>query len=151
MDDFNNEKTPQPPYWQPENRVAGGSSSSSSSGSTGSAAAPVRKLSETAADVKDKVTDLGRRAVRGLDDSRETAAHAMDKTASSLHSGADQFSSATHSAASHLQSGADYVRQTNLRGMVSDVQDIIKRYPGQSLAAAAILGFLLARGLRSSD
>jgi len=31
------------------------------------------------------------------------------------------------------------------------VQDIIKRYPGQSLAAAAILGFLLARGLRSGD
>ena len=149
MEDFN--EKPQPPYWQPENRVAGGSSSSGSGGSTGSAAAPARKLAETAADMKDKVSDLGRRAIHGIDDSRETAAQAMDKTASSLHSGADQFSGAAHSAADHIQSTADYVRQTNLKGMVSDVQDIIKRYPGQSLAAAAILGFLLARGLRSGD
>lgn len=147
MDDFN-DKPQQPPYWQPENRGAGGPSSS---GAPGSAAAPARKLAETAADVKDKVTDLGRRAIHGIDDSRETAAQAMDKTASSLHSGADQLSGAAHSAANRLQSSADYVRQTNLKGMVSDVQDIIKRYPGQSLAAAAILGFLLARGLRSGD
>jgi hypothetical protein len=27
----------------------------------------------------------------------------------------------------------------------------VKRYPGQALAAAAILGFLVARSLRSSD
>jgi hypothetical protein len=28
---------------------------------------------------------------------------------------------------------------------------LVKRYPGQSLAAAAILGFLLARVMRSND
>jgi hypothetical protein len=35
--------------------------------------------------------------------------------------------------------------------MADDLQDLVKRYPGQSLAAAAILGFLVARGLRSNE
>jgi ElaB/YqjD/DUF883 family membrane-anchored ribosome-binding protein len=86
-----------------------------------------------------------------IDDSRESAAGALGKTASSLHSGGDKLSGVAHSAADKIQATADYVRRTDLKGMAEDVQDIVKRYPGQSLAAAAILGFLVARGLRRSD
>ena len=99
----------------------------------------------------EKFTDFGREAAHKFDDSRESAAGALDQTASSLHSGGAKLSGAAHSAADTIQATADYVRRTDLKGMAQDVQDLVKRYPGQSLAAAAILGFLLARGLRGSD
>lgn len=108
------------------------------------------KLSEKAAEVKEKVVDFGRKAIDGIDDSREGAAGALDRTASTLHSSGDQLSGAAHTAAAKLQATADYVRQTNLKGMVADVQEVVKRYPAQSLAVAAVLGFLVARGLRSN-
>jgi ElaB/YqjD/DUF883 family membrane-anchored ribosome-binding protein len=136
MDDYNN-PAGQPPYGQSE------------SSSTGTAAR--LKFSEKATEVKEKVADLGRKAVDTIDDSRHSAAGALDRTASTLHSSGEQISGAAHTAANKIQATADYVRQTDLKGMAQDVQNIIKRYPGQSLAAAAILGFLVARGFRSRD
>jgi ElaB/YqjD/DUF883 family membrane-anchored ribosome-binding protein len=120
-------------------------------GGTGTAARMKEQISEKTADVKEKVTDFGRKALDKIEGSRESAAGALDQTASSLHSGGDKLSGVAHSAADKIQATADYVRRTDLKGMAEDVQDIVKRYPGQSLAAAAILGFLVARGLRRSD
>jgi len=108
-------------------------------------------MSDTAADVKDKVAEFGRKTAEQIDDSRESAAGALDQTASSLHSGGDKLSGVAHSAADKIQATADYVRRTDLKGMADDVQDLVKRYPGQALAAAAVLGFLVARGLRGRD
>jgi ElaB/YqjD/DUF883 family membrane-anchored ribosome-binding protein len=107
------------------------------------------KLSDKAADVKEKVADFGRRTVDKLDDSRQSAADGLDVTASKLHSGGQQLSGAAHSAADKLHATADYVRQNDLKAMSADVQEIMKKYPVHSLAAAAILGFLVARGLRN--
>jgi ElaB/YqjD/DUF883 family membrane-anchored ribosome-binding protein len=133
MDDYSNPSR-QPLYGESESSGAG----------TGAR----RKLSEAAIDVKERVADFGRRAADRIDGSRHSAAGALDRTASSLHTGGEQISGVAHSAASRIQATADYVRQTDLKGMADDVQDLIKRYPGQSLAAAAILGFLVARGFR---
>jgi ElaB/YqjD/DUF883 family membrane-anchored ribosome-binding protein len=135
------------------NKQSGQSShgESTGSGGTSTAARMKEQISETAADVKEKVTDFGRKAAYKIDDTRQSAAGALDKTATSLHSGSDKLSGVAHSTADKIQATADYVRQTDLKGMAEDVQDIVKRYPGQSLAAAAILGFLVARGLRRSD
>ena len=83
-----------------------------------------------------------------LDDSRETAAGALDATASTLHTRGDQISGTAHAAANKIQATARYVRQTNLKGMVGDFEDILKRYPAQTLAAAAFLGFLVGRFAR---
>jgi ElaB/YqjD/DUF883 family membrane-anchored ribosome-binding protein len=123
---------------------------STGTGGTGTAARMKEQISETAADVKEKVAEFGRNAANRIDDSRESAAGALDKTATSMHSGGDKLSGVAHSAADKVQATADYVRRTDLKGMAEDVQDIIKRYPGQALAAAAVLGFLVARGLRRS-
>src|ERR1700680_4168109 len=135
------------------NKQSGQSSygESTEAGGTGTAARMKEQISEKAADVKERVTEFGRKAADKIDDSRESAAGAFDKTASSLHSGGDKLSGVAHSAADKIQATADYVRRTDLKGMAEDVQDIVKRYPGQALAAAAILGFLVARGLRRSD
>jgi len=135
------------------NKQPGQASYGESTGSScaGTAARMKEQISDTAADVKEKVTEFGRKAADKIDGSRESAAGALDKTATSMHSGGDKLSGVAHSAADKLQATADYVRRTDLKGMVEDVQDIVKRYPGQALAAAAVLGFLVARGLRRSD
>jgi hypothetical protein len=121
------------------------------SGGTGTAARMKEQISDTAADVKDKVAEFGRKTADKIDDSRQSAAGALDQTAISLHSGSDKLASVAHTAADKIQATADYVRRTDLKGMAGDVQDLVKRYPGQALAAAAVLGFLVARGLRGRD
>jgi ElaB/YqjD/DUF883 family membrane-anchored ribosome-binding protein len=124
-----------------------GDTSGIGSGGAGTAARMKEQISDTAADVKDRVAEFGRKTVDKIDDSRQSAAGALDQTASSLHSGGNKVSSVAHSAADKIQATADYVRRTDLKGMADDVQELVKRYPGQSLAAAAVLGFLVARGM----
>ena len=143
MDDNNNPNS-ETPFGQAE-------------GAAGTAAR--RKLSDTAAEVKEKVADFGRKAVDNLDESRKSTAGALDQTAAKLHSGGDQLSSAAHTAADQisgvahetadkLRAAADYIHETDLKAMGEDLKDIVKRYPGPVLAVAAALGFLVARGLR---
>jgi ElaB/YqjD/DUF883 family membrane-anchored ribosome-binding protein len=94
--------------------------------SMGEAAAGVTKqVSDTAADAKEKLTDLGRDA-------------------------AGQLSEAAQAATDKIKAAADYLRETEVAAMADDVKDIVKRYPGWSLAAAAVVGFFLAN-LRSRD
>jgi ABC-type transporter Mla subunit MlaD len=124
---------------------------SDTSGMAGAAARAKDQVAGTLSDAKDKVAELGRQSVDKLNDSRESAAGALEKTASSLHSSGDSVSGFAHSTADSLQATADYVRRTDLKGMGEDVVEIVKRYPGQALAAAAVLGFLVARGLGGRD
>jgi ElaB/YqjD/DUF883 family membrane-anchored ribosome-binding protein len=132
MDDYKN-PTSETPYGQPEG---------------GAATAARMKLSEKAAEVKDKVADFGRKTLDNIDESRKSTAGALDETAAKLHSSGDQISGAAHSAAIKLQAAADYIRETDLKSMGEDLKDIVKRHPGPALAAAAVLGFIVARGLR---
>jgi hypothetical protein len=143
MDDYKN-PTSETPYGQPEG---------------GTATAARMKLSEKAAEVKEKAADFGRKTVDNLDESRKSTAVALDQAAAKLHSGgeqligaahtaADQASGVAHAAADKLQAAADYIRETDLKGMGEDLKDIVKRHPGPALAAAAVLGFIVARGFR---
>jgi ElaB/YqjD/DUF883 family membrane-anchored ribosome-binding protein len=119
--------------------------------SSGAGTAARMKISEKAAGLKEKVADFGRQTVDSIDNSRQSAAGALESTASTLHASGEQLSGVAHAAANKIQATADYVRQTDLKGMADDVTNIVKRYPGQSLAVAAVLGFLVARGFRSND
>jgi hypothetical protein len=125
----------------------------------GSATAARMKLSEKAAEVKEKVADFGRTTASNIDESRKNAAGVLHQAAAKLHSGgeqlsgvartaADQFSGAAHVAADKLHAAADYVHETDLKAMGEDLKDVVKRYPGPALAVAAVLGFLVARSLR---
>jgi ElaB/YqjD/DUF883 family membrane-anchored ribosome-binding protein len=135
MDEFNRESASDP----------------GTASSTGTAARMKRNVSDKAADAKEALNELGRKAAGKFEDSRQSTASALERGASSLHSTSDQLSDFGHTAADRIQSTADYVRQTDLRGMAEDIQDVVKRYPGASLAVAAVLGFIIARSLRSSD
>jgi len=140
MDDYNTQSGQSSTYGE-----------STGTGGTGTAARMKEQVSDKAADIKEKVSDFGRKAVEKIDDSRQSAADALDQTASSLHSGGDKLSDAAHSAANRLEATADYVRQTDVKGMAADVGEFVKRYPGPALVAAAIFGFLVARGLSRND
>jgi ElaB/YqjD/DUF883 family membrane-anchored ribosome-binding protein len=130
------------------NRESAADVSNPSFGSSATAARMKRNVSEKASGAREAINEFGRKAAGSLEHSRESTAKALHKTATSLESGADQFSDLGHLAAEKLHATADYVRETDLESIGQDLQGMIKRYPVQSLAAAAVLGFLIARGLR---
>jgi len=129
-----------------------GQSSYGASGSASADTAPaMENISEKAAEIKDKVTNFGRKTVDVIDQSRQSAAGALDQTASSLHTAGDKVSGVAHSAADSVQSTADYIRRTDAPGIGRDIRDLVARHPGVSLAAATLLGFFIGRGLRPKD
>jgi ElaB/YqjD/DUF883 family membrane-anchored ribosome-binding protein len=128
-------------YQQDSGQKYGDMGGTGTSGSaSGTAARLKEQISDKAADVKERVTDFGRKTADKIDASRGPAADSLNRTASASHATADK-----------LQATADYVRDHDFKEMAEDVTELVKRYPGQSLAAAAILGFLLARVMRSND
>jgi ElaB/YqjD/DUF883 family membrane-anchored ribosome-binding protein len=129
------------------NRESAADVSNPSSGSA-TAARMKQNIADKASDAREAIDEFGRKAVGTLENSRESTAKALHKTATSLESGADQFKDFGHMAAEKLHATADYVRETDLESIGQDLQGMIKRYPVQSLAVAAVLGFLVARGLR---
>ena len=101
--------------------------------------------------IKDKVAEVGRQAVEKIDAQREPAASTLGNTATSLHEQVEKASTVAHATADKLQETADYVRETDVKAMMDDVADLVKRYPGQALAAAAAVGFLVGRLFQSND
>lgn len=129
---------------------------------SGAAARMKRSLTDKAQDAKGSLNDLGRKTADRIDGSREATAKALAWTATSLHSRTDKMSQLAHSrtdkmsqfahsAADRIQVGADYLRERDAERIIEDVRGLVKKYPGRSLAAAAILGFLIAWGLRRSN
>ncbi len=115
------------------------------------------KLSNTAAQVKDKVSDLGRTAADTIDENRQNAATGLEKAASALHAqaetlpGGEHVSHLAHATAEKLSSTAGYVREHDVNRMMADVQTLVKNSPGPSLLAAAVVGFLVGRAFSSND
>jgi ElaB/YqjD/DUF883 family membrane-anchored ribosome-binding protein len=112
------------------------------------------KVSDAAATAKQKVSDAGRQAVDTVDERRAPAADALESAASTIHEkaenlpGGDTVKSVAHSAAEKLESTAGYIREHDVRAMLSDVEDVVKRNPGPSLLIAVAIGFLIGRAFR---
>src|ERR1700722_6961374 len=126
-------------------------STSGGVGGTGTAARMQETVTDKTNEAKQKIADFGRKAVDQIDSQREPVANTLNRTASALHSQGENAASVAHTTADRLESTADYLRQHDLKAMMSDVQDLARRYPGQSLAVAVGLGFLLGRLFRNSD
>lgn len=127
------------------------SQSSASGSSTGTATKMKEEVTDKLATAKEKVGDLGRKALDAIDAQRAPAANTLHRTASALHQTGEKVGSAAHATGDKVQATADYLRQTDVKGMMNDVHGLVKRYPGQSLAVAAAVGFLLARVFRNND
>lgn len=91
-----------------------------------------------------------------VDEKRGPTADALDNAASTLHEkaedlpGGETVRTVAHSAAEKLESTADYIRKHDVRAMLSDVEEIVKRNPGPSLLIAAAIGFLIGRAFREA-
>ena len=111
------------------------------------------KASQVASRAKDKVQEWGGTAAARIDQQRENAAGALESTAGKMHNAADagaqKISSAVHSAAEGVQSTATYLREHDTRRMLSDLEDVVRSRPGQSLLIAAAIGFLVGRAFRN--
>jgi hypothetical protein len=122
-----------------------------------SAAGVGSQIAGATARAKDKAAELAQTAADTLDSQRGTAASGLSNAAESIHAhadrlpGGDTVSGLAHSAADTLTSTADYVRQNDLKDMLADVEQVVKRNPGPSLLAAAFVGFLVGRALTTSD
>jgi ElaB/YqjD/DUF883 family membrane-anchored ribosome-binding protein len=126
-------------------------------GGEGTAATRAKEQVSTKIDeAKDKARELGsraaqtgRQATEKVDAQREPAARALENTASRLQDGGDRIASAAsgavRSTTDKLHATADYIREHDVRDMLDDVQDLVRRHPGQALAAAAVAGFLVGK------
>ena len=100
-----------------------------------------------------RAAEIGERAAAALDDKRDAVARAIDAAASALHArveslpGGPNVARAARSTADTMEKAADYVRDQDLKGMLSDITRIAKRYPGATLLAATALGFLAIRAI----
>ena len=107
---------------------------------------------QKAAQIKETVSDLGRKAGDKIDERRMRAAD-VESTASTLHERGDRLASTTsnamHKTADKIQTAADYLREHDTRAMMGDLEAMVRRYPGQALAAAAVIGFFAGRALRN--
>ena len=100
-----------------------------------------------------RAAEIGERAAAALDDKRDAVARAIDAAASALHArveslpGGPDVARAAQSTADTMEKAADYVRDHDLKGLLSDVTRIAKRHPGATLLAATALGFLAIRAI----
>lgn len=112
------------------------------------------KVTDAASTAKQKVAEAGRQATDKIDEKRGPAADALETAASTIHEkaeslpGGESVKNVAHSAADKLQSTAGYIRETDVRAMLSDVEDLVKRNPGPALLIAAAIGFLIGRAFR---
>jgi len=115
------------------------------------------KLSDSTNQLKDRVSELGRKAVDSIDQNLDSAASGLDKAAATLHGraenlpGVDKVSGVAHSAADKLSATAEYVREHGVDRMMMDAKNLVMKNPGPSLLAAGVLGFVLGRAFRSSN
>ena len=100
---------------------------------------------------KGKTAEMGQKVADKIDENRGAAASKLDSAASALRERADtlpggeKVTNAAHATANAVGAAADYVRETDLRSMVADVQTLVRNNPGPALLTAAALGFLIAR------
>jgi ElaB/YqjD/DUF883 family membrane-anchored ribosome-binding protein len=150
-DQFNNE--PRQNY-----DSSGGYDSSASSGgssATGTAAKMKEEAVEKVGQVKEKLSEFSKKAGEQMDVQREKAASDFSSTATALHERGDKVahaaSNAAHATADKIQAAADYIREHDFHAMAEDVSGVVRRYPGQALAAAVVVGFLAGRALWNRD
>jgi ElaB/YqjD/DUF883 family membrane-anchored ribosome-binding protein len=112
------------------------------------------KFADSASAAKQEASDVGSQTADKIDEKRGPAADALQSAAFTLHEkaedlpGGETVRSVAHSTAEKLESTAGYIREHDVRAMIADVEEVVKRNPGPSLLIAAAMGFLIGRAFR---
>jgi ElaB/YqjD/DUF883 family membrane-anchored ribosome-binding protein len=86
-------------------------------------------------------------------DIKESVSERLGSAASAVRDRADQLPGGqkvqqfAHVAAERLSTTADYMRSHDTKGMLADVERVVKNNPGPSLVIAAAFGFVIGRAL----
>ena len=140
--------------WNEQYRREQANASAEGQGAFGEAEQQAKRFTERA---KEEVVSAGRKAVDTINEQREPAARSLGQAASALHERADNLpgvkkvSNLAHATADRLQETADYVRDHDVRAVMTDVEGVVRRHPGEALAAAAVVGFLFGRLFRNNS
>jgi ElaB/YqjD/DUF883 family membrane-anchored ribosome-binding protein len=92
-------------------------------------------------------------ATSAMGGSKDTLARGIDSAAAKLREKADtlpggeRVSSAAYRAADVMETAADYVGERDIREMLAEMGQLVKKHPGATLLTAAAAGFLLAHAL----
>lgn len=113
-----------------------------------------QKGQEAMDQVKDKGQQAAAVATEKADQGIDKAADAAQGLADTLRDkattlpGGERTTDLAYQAASGLERGADYLRDKDVDAMRGDLEDLIRRYPTQSVIVGLAAGFLLARAFR---
>jgi len=97
----------------------------------------------------------GQRAMDAVESGRQSAASTLDDAASGIRSKADALPGGpevgrfARRAADRIGGAAQYLREHEVKDMMSEVESFIKEHPAQALLGAAVVGFLAGRSMRS--
>lgn len=109
------------------------------------------KVSEMATHARTTAAEWGRGAASVVDRNLQSAAGALESTASALRdrvpaSGkVNEIGAAT---ANKIENTARYLREHDSSDMVAGVESIVRRNPGASLCAALAVGFLIGTAMK---
>jgi ElaB/YqjD/DUF883 family membrane-anchored ribosome-binding protein len=107
------------------------------------------RVKSEASELGRKASELGRSAADAIDARRDAAARGLTSAADAIGAGAaklpGQASKVARQAADTLDAGAQYVRNTPVRDVFSDLRSYAKAHPTQALVGAALVGFLAGR------
>jgi hypothetical protein len=122
-------------------------------GRSGTTTGTMDRMKETASEMKNRASDLGRSAGARMEEGRRSAAGALDRAADALHRRAESFPGQrsvdlAHTTADKLHNTAHYLRDHDLRDMMGDFENVVRRRPGQALLGALAVGFLVGRAMR---
>jgi ElaB/YqjD/DUF883 family membrane-anchored ribosome-binding protein len=117
--------------------------------------ATLKTLTETASELgkeaKESMEELGRAAGKKLDEMRDEAGGALHTAAKSVRTtgrrGLKAIDNLASGAADRLDATASYVKDHDLKGMLSGVRKFSRRHPTRSLLIAAAIGFLAGSAL----
>ena len=102
---------------------------------------------------KGKAAEIGQRVADTIDENRGAAAGGLESAAGALREkaetlpGGEKVVTAAHATADAVGVAADYVRDNDVKAMMADVLQLVKKNPGAALLTAAALGFLMGRTL----
>ena len=112
-------------------------------------------VSNAAARVQDQAAKYGQKAVEVVDASRDSAAYSLESAAAGIRAKAEslpggrQVGEFARQTADKLGETAEYLREHEVKDMMSDFQSFIKAHPVQALIGAVVVGFLAGRSMRS--
>ena len=105
------------------------------------------QIGEAAQSRREQARRLSEALRRRAERARILAADGLSRAANTLRGSAVEPNSTARHFAENLERGAVYLRDTDLAGMQRDAEQLVRRYPGQALGAAFVVGLLLGRRL----